>query len=448
MPVSGYLVLDLFTARLTSLAKRGGGDRTSGQLLALNVTCIVIAGLSVISTLLASFCFLRVSKNFRYEHNSLIVLLLQIDLVKSLVLLIVPSIELVKGPVQSGSITCTIAGFVLLIALEACNIAIVLLALHTALNVFCGEGGLYPHRRIGWVVCTVLPLALALLAFINRPAFVNSGRFCRVPARPSWPRLVLIWLPRAVCLVIIVFTYVATFIHVQTLVRRFDAPSVQGWPQAIVPEPSRPPLSAIAPRLPDTLPPREPGVQPVLTLASVTDLRLRQAGVESTTAFLSPRTLADTGMDKTRGKVRRHLRLLFIYPIVYIGLWLVPFICHIVSRPEHGESFGLTLTSIASLSLQGTADAFVFTMVEKPWRLPGQAGARRWMMRSNEGAATHAGRNRDEMRFDSRVARRRREGELAAERLLRRMTKQNTDRIREWWDVRQENESNDNDYDN
>ncbi|RDA89448.1 hypothetical protein CP532_6112 [Ophiocordyceps camponoti-leonardi (nom. inval.)] len=440
MPASGYLALDLITARLTSVVKRGGGDKISSQLLALNVTCVVLASLSVISTVLASFCFLRVSKNFRYEH---------IDLVKSALLLIVPSIELVKGPVQSGSITCTVVGFTLLIALEACNVAIVLLALHTALNVFCGEGGLYPHRRIGWAVCSVLPLAFALLAFINQPAFVNSGRFCHVPARPSWPKLVLIWLPRAVCLVVIVFTYVATFIHVKMLMTRFDAAPVPGWPQTIVPESPRPSSSSFAPRRPDALPPRDPGIQPVLTLAPVTDFRPWQPGERSSTAFLSPGTLAATGMDKTRDKVRRHLRLLFIYPVVYTGLWTVPFICHIVSRPEHGESFGLTLASIASLSLQGTADALVFTMVEKPWRLPGRARARRWLRRSNEGAATHthAGRNRDEMRFDSRVARRRREGELAAERLLRRMTKQSADRIREWWDVRQENESNDNEYD-
>ncbi|PFH60429.1 hypothetical protein XA68_10943 [Ophiocordyceps unilateralis] len=482
MTDSGYSLDQIsFSWPSTSLAHESGQDGSPGQLLALRTTSLVLASFSVLSTALTSICFLRVRKNFRHEYASsppppsflhpcplvladgfcysLIVILLQIDLFKSALLLVVPAVELSRhGHVDSGSMVCDVAGFLLLFALEACNVAIVLLALHTAFNVFFhGQGGLYPHRRLAWLVGVVLPLALALLAFINQPAFVNSGDYCRVPAMPRWPRLVLIWLPRCLCLVIIAFTYVATFIYVQQLMRRFGAGPVQPWPQTLVPESQSPPSLAslrLMPRQTDMLPPRDPGIRPVLTLASVSgphplppsDSDTLQPRLDSSTAILlSPATLGATGMAKTRGKIRRQLRLLIIYPMVYTGLWTVPFICHILSFLDHGESFGLTLASIASLSLQGTADALVFLVLEKPWRQARNAGAASWLARPIEGAATNAGRNRNEMRFDSRMARHRREDELAAERRLRPMIKQSAGRVREWWDVRLETDDDDDD---
>ncbi|PHH75559.1 hypothetical protein CDD80_2260 [Ophiocordyceps camponoti-rufipedis] len=416
-----------------------------GHKLAINVTCLILASLSVVATAWA---------------KTLIVILLQIDLFKSAILVLVPAIELVHGPVISGSTTCHVIGCVLLITLEACNVAIVLLALHTALNVFRGEGGLYPHRRLAWAVGIVLSLALAFLAFINRPAFVNTGGFCHVPERPRWPKRVLIWLPRGVCLVIIVFTYVATFVYVQKLMRRFVAGPVQPGPRSKIAEPTPPPSLAslrLSPWQPDMMPPRDSGLRPVLTLASASgpscpavsgshpSLLVRPDS--STTVMLSPTTFGASGMAETRDKVRRQLRLLFIYPMVYMGLWTVPLICHIMSLLDRGETLGLSLASIASLSLQGVADALVFLVVEKPWRQPRHGGgASCWLVHAIQGTTvtttTNAGRSRDEMRFDSRVARRRREGERVAER----RSKRSPSRVREWWDVRVETDVDDDGY--
>lgn len=386
-------------------------------------------------------------------------ILLQIDLFKSAILVLVPAIELVHGPVISGSTTCHVIGCVLLITLEACNVAIVLLALHTALNIFRGEGGLYPHRRLAWAVGLVLPLALASLAFINRPAFVNTDGFCQVPERPRWPKRVLIWLPRGLCLVIIVFTYVATFVHVQKLMRRFVAGPAQPGPRIKAVEPPPPPSLAslrLGPWQPDVIPFRDSGIRPVLTLASVSgppcpvvsgshpSLLIRPDS--STAVTLSPTTFGASGIAETRDRVRRQLRLLFIYPMVYVGLWTVPLICHITSVLDRGETVGLSLASIASLSLQGVADALVFLVVEKPWRLPRHGDASCWLVHAIQGTAvtttTNAGRSRDEMRFDSRVARRRREGERAAER----RSKHSPGRVCEWWEVGVETDGEDDGY--
>ena len=72
-----------------------------------------------------------------------------------------------------------------------------------------------------------------------------------------------------------------------------------------------------------------------------------------------------------RRTIRRQLRFLFIYPVVYILMWIIPFIQHCMSYSNHytlHPVFGLNLCSTIILALQAGVDALIFSWREKPWR--------------------------------------------------------------------------------
>jgi len=168
-----------------------------------------------------------------------------------------------------------------------------------------------------------------------------------------------------------------------------------------------------------------------------------RASYSSTTSSsaLFAETDADvSGMAKTREKIRHQLRLLFIYPLVYMVVWLVPFISHILTWEDDDDlvPFGVLVLSLMSLCIQGAVNALLFSIREKPWRhvnktkLTG-SGTSSWKF----GAAPRrrqptVGRTREEMLVDGRIARRRLDVEIAERRLKMPLGKRKS---RQWWDV-------------
>ena len=76
--------------------------------------------------------------------------------------------------------------------------------------------------------------------------------------------------------------------------------------------------------------------------------------------------------------MRRHraiisqLRLVFIYPLVYALLWIIPFAAHCLLYSNHfvmHPLFPLNCVNVAILSLQGAVNCLVFGIREKPWRM-------------------------------------------------------------------------------
>ncbi|KAI4142888.1 MAG: hypothetical protein LQ340_007178, partial [Diploschistes diacapsis] len=77
------------------------------------------------------------------------------------------------------------------------------------------------------------------------------------------------------------------------------------------------------------------------------------------------------GMRMRHTAIKRQLRLLFIYPVVYLVSWLVPLAQHlslywdnVAARPL----FDLACASTFFLALQCAVDAFIFSTRETPWR--------------------------------------------------------------------------------
>ncbi|KAJ9669566.1 G protein-coupled receptor gpr1 [Coniosporium apollinis] len=87
-----------------------------------------------------------------------------------------------------------------------------------------------------------------------------------------------------------------------------------------------------------------------------------------------PKT-ADQHMARTRANILRQLGLLFIYPVIYIVLWIPPFVFHCMQYSDywaHHPPASLSVVVIFCLTIMGAADCLVFSMRERPWRkIPG-----------------------------------------------------------------------------
>lgn len=149
---------------------------------------------------------------------------------------------------------------------------------------------------------------------------------------------------------------------------------------------------------------------------------------------LDQATFESGGIWRSRERLRRQLRYLFVYPAVYACIWIFPFVNDLSifdpssfsSSPQDDEPsrppprpYWLVLCSLVSLSTQGLADSLVFCAREKPWRhlrgggfwhnlgLDVLRGWRSWTFTLRK----DSGRTREEMFNDSRRARSRREEE-------------------------------------
>ncbi|OLN89641.1 G protein-coupled receptor GPR1-like protein 2 [Colletotrichum chlorophyti] len=107
------------------------------------------------------------------------------------------------------------------------------------------------------------------------------------------------------------------------------------------------------------------------SVANIWSILRRSTSLESdpehnATPFLFHPAMDGTGMTKMRDKVRRQLRMLFAYPLVYTLIWAIPFAAHIAhwGDPEDPGPFVAVLLSLLSLSMQGLVNSWVFCAIE------------------------------------------------------------------------------------
>lgn len=141
-------------------------------------------------------------------------------------------------------------------------------------------------------------------------------------------------------------------------------------------------------------------------------------------------TFADVEMLRTRDKIRRQLRFLFIYPLVYIGMWALPFVSHVLQYDDKyakNPPFALNCITTICVCSQAAIDCWLFSTREKPWRhIPGSDGSfwaslKFWQgwngsMGQRRSAQHGPGKTREEMVREARAAYQRRDEELAARR--------------------------------
>ena len=93
---------------------------------------------------------------------------------------------------------------------------------------------------------------------------------------------------------------------------------------------------------------------------------------------------------KRHKAIRRQLRYMFVYPTIYLLMWLMPFVnhCYLYTKVHH-PPFSLNTVSLVSLLLQCTVDCLVFSVKEKPWRYAAKAEAKARGQRVSDNANTN-----------------------------------------------------------
>lgn len=91
---------------------------------------------------------------------------------------------------------------------------------------------------------------------------------------------------------------------------------------------------------------------------------------KESTIKAAPANGATNTIKSTRSQIRRQLRLLFVYPLVYILMWTFPFASHCLLYSDYYTAhppFWLSVVTTAALSLQASVDCAVFSWRERPW---------------------------------------------------------------------------------
>lgn len=151
------------------------------------------------------------------NYSSLIMLLIQSDLIKSVWFVIFPLVDHTLGPIASDSAFCQVSGFFLAVGFESSDVAILLITLHSALYILRPKSGLHPYRRLAYALYIVLPLLAASLAFVGGHGYENTGRYCSLRSDQYWKRLAFSWVPRYVIFVVIMLTYLGIYAYVRSM---------------------------------------------------------------------------------------------------------------------------------------------------------------------------------------------------------------------------------------
>lgn len=92
-----------------------------------------------------------------------------------------------------------------------------------------------------------------------------------------------------------------------------------------------------------------------------------------------PTSHAQRHMMQERIRIHRQLRLVFIYPLVYILMWLIPFIYHCMTYKDYWAAhplYWLSLLATICVTSMGAVDCLIFTLRERPWRhIPSSDGS-------------------------------------------------------------------------
>ncbi|KAI0541567.1 G protein-coupled glucose receptor regulating Gpa2-domain-containing protein [Xylaria digitata] len=199
-------------------------DPIDSQTLAVMCVSLSLAAISVMSAIFAFYWFVRMRRGFRQD---MIMLLIQSDMAKALWLLISPLFYFItQKPFNSNWAFCQVSGFFLTVAIEASDIAVLLIAIHTALffvkRHYPGATfGLQPYRRVAYTLWATVPIILAAIVPITGSSFVDNGPHCYLPIQPSWYRSALAWVPRYIIFGFIIVTYTGLYLYVYIRFRRF-----------------------------------------------------------------------------------------------------------------------------------------------------------------------------------------------------------------------------------
>jgi hypothetical protein len=104
---------------------------------------------------------------------------------------------------------------------------------------------------------------------------------------------------------------------------------------------------------------------------SLLDVNEEQNGSSTTHDASHQAQSIDAQVARQRRFISRQLRLLFIYPLTYTLIWLIPFVQHCTFYQDKWAEYPmypLRVANMLCLTLMGFVDCVIFSMREKPWR--------------------------------------------------------------------------------
>jgi len=105
--------------------------------------------------------------------------------------------------------------------------------------------------------------------------------------------------------------------------------------------------------------------------AAVSDFPPNQQYQQTHKQMNSPQLKPKDPLKRTRSAIMKQLRYLFVYPAVYVLMWVFPFASHCLQYNDYYVQhpvFWLSVLQTCMLALQATADCAVFSWREQPWR--------------------------------------------------------------------------------
>ena len=286
---------------------------------------------------------------------------------------------------------------------------ILLIAMHTLLSITRpGKSlGLHNYRHTAYACWGVVSILLPCLAFVNpvkHEAYISQGAYCYLPVRPIWYRLALGWIPRYLILCAIVSIYVAIYIYVTMQFGKFDlnltSSTLSATPEASdgirggAAVPTRTsgssyryrrskerPHRRLEERQPPTGDDQSAGIDndsgqqgPLKSSQDRIDRKPTLLEALRDKSLLPPNRDggpldANRALRNRHKAIQRQLRYMFIYPLVYLLMWIAPFInhCYYYTK-QHNPPFLLNCITLICLCLQCAVDCLVFGIRERPWR--------------------------------------------------------------------------------
>lgn len=250
--------------------------------------------------------------------------------------------------------------------------AILLMALHTALTIFASrkansQTGLYRYRWGAYTCWVFFSILMAALAFINPSSpYVSQGTNCYLPTRPIWYRLALSWIPRYLILCTILGIYLAIYLYTRAkfgdLDARLSTNSIasedttryswtdrqSSWPMPSLDGTDDPQYAAPSTELSSPVLDSPLGSQradgAAISLSKSCELVSSPLAkpVNRTPTLLEAlrdRTLnvaadkrveysANAALRQHHKAIKKQLRYLFVYPLVYLAMWIPAFVNH------------------------------------------------------------------------------------------------------------------------
>lgn len=382
---------------------------TRPQAKKLQILSISSSTTSILLCLFVFYFIFLMDRRKKFFRHDLLLYLITCDFFKALILLIFPVSALTHDTIYFVSSFYNTLGWFTAWAIEGADIAIVVFAIHFALLIFKPnlkwknthtnnyEGGLFKIRLFIWLTAVLLPMVMASLAFIDfntynvslldtytnlitndtysyteyqarKGGYKPLGMWCYLPPNPVYYKLFLSWGPRYFFILLIVVLYLSIYIYIIN-----KGEKIKNELKSLNNDTS--------------MHDNDDYSNCFYSLWNLIKVTFQLGNVhfhdnDSTNTHPIITNIDDLQENnnnkvyqnfiKRKNEIRKKTRLIFIYPISYIFLWIFPLILDITQYKReivHGPILWLSYIVCFVLPFNGAVDSTIFFIREKPWNL-------------------------------------------------------------------------------